>query len=348
MSLFTTRGTSSGSFIMKVIFRTKVLSTILLLAHGIGEISEDLRVSVMKRTRHSSSSSALPTISCDMSSSFWQLVGALLGVSAVGVPAKPLERFSVHRRSTFCCTVFRLATRMEPVRCNLSPLLSSSNCVVKFVGGASGSTLSLFADGLMSLIFIEGGGTRTPSSMSGTLHDSSPPSSTWALPLAMRSFQNSRSHSSSPWMLSCRQSFENFLPPATVAVTTAFALPAWDLLRLGRSCQGRKPVSKVAAALWPTIGPLSKAMPKSLMKRQPTAQSSSPKDAMHICLRKRKPPLGKTASQSVCSCGSGSSHCRGLGILASRRIFSSPMMFLRTSARTEAAPAGRSSLAIWR
>jgi len=146
-------------------------------------------------------------------------------------------------------------------------------------------------------------------------------------------------------MLSCSFSVENFLPE-TEAVTRPFGRPGlgsrWWSPEM--SCQGRKPLSMV---LSPPIGPLSKAMPKSLMKRQPTIHSSSPNEAMLICLRRRNPPSGWTVSQSACSCGRGRSHCRALGIFTSRKIFSRSLMLLRTSAITEAAPAGSSSLAIW-
>mmetsp|Transcript_42205 Transcript_42205/g.122067 ORF Transcript_42205/g.122067 Transcript_42205/m.122067 type:complete len:349 (+) Transcript_42205:478-1524(+) len=345
MSLFTTRGTSSGSFIRKVILRTRVSSTRLLLAQGTSETSVPFRCSRTNRRRQSSFSNDLTTTFFDRSSCFSTFVGASFGASAEGVPlgvsANMLERFSDHMRVTIFCVVLRLffSPRIDFVLSTRGAFSS------KFAGLAEGGGASLFIpDGLMSLASIVGGGMRTPSSVSGMFHSSSlPPVSGTALP--WRRFQNSKSHSTSACMLSCSFSTENFRPPPTEAVTKPLGFPAAGrtLLKLEMSRQGTNPVSKVIDS--PAIGPLSNAIPKSLMKRQPTIHSSSPKEPMHICLRKRKPPSGYTASQSACSCGSGRSHCLALGIFTSRIMFSSSIMFLRTSAITDAAPAGKSNLA---
>mmetsp|Transcript_124499 Transcript_124499/g.387655 ORF Transcript_124499/g.387655 Transcript_124499/m.387655 type:complete len:239 (+) Transcript_124499:782-1498(+) len=221
-------------------------------------------------------------------------------------------------------------------------------------GAVAASSSSLRPEGLMSRAATEGGGTATPSSESGTAHSSSSgpaPRGGSGGPsgerLPARIFQNSRSHSTSSWMLSWSCNMVKAPPLMREALTRPRGLPGpgatW--LRLVMSCQGTKPVSTTAP---PPRCPLSKAIPKSLMKRQPMTHSSSPKVAILICLRRRKPPCGYTASQSACSCGSGRSHCLGFGIFTARNTFSSSTMFLRTSATTDTAPAGRSSLAIWR
>mmetsp|Transcript_56059 Transcript_56059/g.126499 ORF Transcript_56059/g.126499 Transcript_56059/m.126499 type:complete len:248 (-) Transcript_56059:173-916(-) len=151
----------------------------------------------------------------------------------------------------------------------------------------------------------------------------------------MRSLQNSMSHSASVWMLSCKCNCENFrlgagTTPALISLPD-FPMAASVCSRAVMSCHTSMPVRTENPSL--ATSPVSKASPKSLMKRQPTNHSSSPKAAMHICLRSRKPPPGKTASQSSCSCGSGRSHCLAFGIFTSRMMTSNSTMLLRSSAK---------------
>mmetsp|Transcript_36645 Transcript_36645/g.116634 ORF Transcript_36645/g.116634 Transcript_36645/m.116634 type:complete len:271 (-) Transcript_36645:440-1252(-) len=263
MSLCTTRGTSLGSFMRKATRRTSVPPTLALFAQGVAESSKALALSRRKRGRQSSFSSAALALLRAMSGSLSTCSGgACSGAWAWGVApatsAKPAERFSDHLRvilrELLRCRRMETVLSSEGAGSGSSPAKSTDLGLASSSGGLPLSWPPAAAPLPMSRACIVGGGTRTPSSMSGTVQSqeerrsAGTPQRRSGEVSPRRSCQNSVSHSESPGMLSCSCRTENFLsaPSASEAVIRLFGRPAAgsDCASWAISRQGRKPVWK--------------------------------------------------------------------------------------------------------
>mmetsp|Transcript_41863 Transcript_41863/g.119457 ORF Transcript_41863/g.119457 Transcript_41863/m.119457 type:complete len:202 (+) Transcript_41863:324-929(+) len=196
MSLEMTFGTSWGTFIRKLTLLTRVPGIFLLLAQGHAESSKALRFRPRSRGRQSSSSRTAAIRDRAAGRRSVRRGSSAVGASAAGSPAavaaKESEIASDHLRVIFLLKfmVFFRSCRMEA-----EPLVVVRLRLPSAGWGVPPPADSSRASGVT-------GGIVIPLSSSGMSQGSCLGDMVDFGPLA-RSFQNSRSHSASAWMLSC-------------------------------------------------------------------------------------------------------------------------------------------------